>query len=160
MTVSKYGNMGIKLTALIQLLLMNTKFWISNNREIRKMKSIMFKILPYVLSFINWGLLRGTLKTYRIWKSSIHLWLPNQGFAHPILTSQNSIALCDLLMALLDICDIPMKKDCKPYFSFLFALQSLFYRSKCISFSCQLSFSQLSRFSRKLLNSKTTKTLP
>ena len=36
MTASKYGNMGIKLTALIQLLQMNTKFSISNKWETKK----------------------------------------------------------------------------------------------------------------------------
>ena len=38
MKASKYGNMGIKLSALIKLLQTNTKFSIFNNRGIKKMK--------------------------------------------------------------------------------------------------------------------------
>ena len=46
MTASKYGNMGIKLTALIQLLQMNTKFSISNNWRIKKRKQSCSRFSP------------------------------------------------------------------------------------------------------------------
>ena len=81
MTASKYCNMGIKLTALIQLLQMNTKFSISNNWETKKPKSVMFKIFPFVLPFINRGSFGGPLKL--IGSKIIENWW---GFEHPSIS--------------------------------------------------------------------------
>ena len=71
----------IKFTVLIQLLQMNTKFSISEYWGIKKMKSVMFKIFPFVLPFINRGSFGGPLKL--IVSKIIENWW---GFEHPSIS--------------------------------------------------------------------------
>ena len=58
----KYGNMGIKLTVLISLLQINTRFSISNYRGIKKTRFVKFKIFPYLLPFTEWGSFEGPFR--------------------------------------------------------------------------------------------------
>ena len=59
MIVSKYANIGIKLTALIWILQIITRFSISNYRGIKKTKLVNLKIFPFVHPFIKWGSFEG-----------------------------------------------------------------------------------------------------
>ena len=50
----KYGNMGIKLTVLISLLQINTKYSVITDRQIKKPKLVIHQIFSLVLPFIKW----------------------------------------------------------------------------------------------------------
>ena len=62
MMVSKYGNMGIKLTVLISLLQINTKYSVFSEGEIKRTKLVILQIFPFVLPFIQWGLFEGPFR--------------------------------------------------------------------------------------------------
>ena len=69
----KYGNMGIKLTVLISQLQINTKNAVFTYGGIKKTKLVILQIFPFVLPFIKWGSLEGTLIHYQ-WKKQNYFW--------------------------------------------------------------------------------------
>ena len=70
---SMYGIMGIKLTALIWMLQINTRFSISNYRGIKKTKLVNFKIFPFVHPFIKWGSFEGPFRL-AVQQKNLHIW--------------------------------------------------------------------------------------
>ena len=73
MIVSKYGNIGIELTALIWILQIITRFSISNYRGIKKTKLVNLKIFPFVLPFIKWGSFERPFRL-AVQQKNLHIW--------------------------------------------------------------------------------------
>ena len=69
----KYDIMGIKLTILMWVLQIDTRFSFLNDREIKTPELVIFKTFSFVLSFIKWGSLEGPF-TLGIKQNYLHIW--------------------------------------------------------------------------------------